>query len=51
MNDRSLYDEIISNKFYIHISVVGIIWIYLFGSFILSLIHVYSMGCDLSSVF
>ena len=43
MTVRILFDENISNKSYIRISVVNILWIYLFAAFILSLIDVYSM--------
>ena len=47
----SLIEKRSSNNFHIHISVVGISWISLFGDFILSLMNVYSMWCAISSVF
>ena len=47
----TLVDKKSSNKFYINISVVGIPYIYLLSSFILSLINVYTMGCALSTLF
>ena len=40
-----LFDENSLNNFYIYISLVGIPYIYVLPSFILSLMYVYSMLC------
>ena len=47
----SLINENVLKQFYINIIVVVILYISLFGDFILQIINVYSMVCALSSVF